>query len=82
MKQLAIAAAVGMALVASTSRAQSSVTLYGLIDAGIMYTNNVDKGGSRDPVFQATSGTINGSRFGLRGGEDLGGGTHRTGDGR
>jgi len=74
VKQLAIAAAVGMALVASTSRAQSSVTLYGLIDAGIMYTNNVDKGGSRGPVFQATSGTINGSRFGLRGGEDLGGG--------
>ena len=66
--------AAAMALGASCAHAQSSVTLYGLIDAGLMYTNNVKKGGSQGPLFQATSGNINGSQFGLRGSEDLGGG--------
>jgi GBP family porin len=65
--------AVGL-LAGPLSHAQSTVTLYGLIDAGLMYTNNVAKGGSTGPLFQATSGNINGSRFGLRGAEDLGGG--------
>src|ERR1700754_2644035 len=53
------------------AHAQSSVTLYGLLDAGIQYTNNVVTGGS---LFRQTSGNINGSRFGLRGSEDLGSG--------
>jgi len=44
--------------------------LYGLIDSGIAYTNNV--GGSGRVAL--TSGNISGSRFGLRGSEDLGGG--------
>ncbi|KDB10680.1 hypothetical protein LIG30_4799 [Burkholderia sp. lig30] len=66
--------AAAMALGASCAHAQSSVTLYGLIDAGLMYTNNVKKGGSQGPLFQATSGNINGSQFGVRGSEDLGGG--------
>jgi GBP family porin len=69
-----IAAAAATITVASAANAQSSVTLYGIIDAGLVYTNNVAKGGSRGPLFQATSGEINGSRFGLRGFEDLGGG--------
>jgi GBP family porin len=55
---------------AGTAHAQSSVTLYGLIDTGITYTNNQD--GNKN--LQATSGDINGSRWGLRGSEDLGGG--------
>lgn len=50
--------------------AQSSVTLYGLIDEGIDYTNNV--GGHA--VYEMTSGYAQGSRWGLKGGEDLGGG--------
>jgi predicted porin len=41
-----------------------------------MYTNNVVKGTSHGSLFQATSGEINGSRFDLRGSEDLGGGLH------
>ena len=73
MKRISIAVAVSAALAASSANAQSSVTLYGLIDAGLMYTNNVAKG-SGGSLFQATSGNINGSRFGLRGAEDLGGG--------
>ncbi|MDB5788446.1 porin [Caballeronia mineralivorans] len=59
-----------LGLAANAVHAQSSVTLYGLIDAGLTYTNN--QHGSKN--FQATSGDINGSRWGLRGSEDLGGG--------
>ncbi len=74
VKKIPLAAAISTALFASISHAQSSVTLYGILDAGIMYTNNVSKGGSSGALIQATSGNINGTRFGLRGAEDLGGG--------
>lgn len=74
MKKISAAVAVFAGLAATVAHAQSSVTLYGLIDAGIAYTNNVRKGGSQGALVQATSGNINGSRFGLRGSEDLGGG--------
>jgi GBP family porin len=67
-KTLMVAALTGV--FATAAHAQSSVTLYGLIDAGITYTNN--QGGHSN--WQETSGTINGSRWGLRGSEDLGGG--------
>jgi GBP family porin len=67
-KTLMVAALTGV--FATAAHAQSSVTLYGLIDAGITYTNN--QGGHS--AWQETSGTINGSRWGLRGSEDLGGG--------
>ncbi|GAB2883018.1 porin [Paraburkholderia jirisanensis] len=52
------------------AHAQSSVTLYGLLDVGLQYTNNAGTGS----LIRQTSGNINGSRFGLRGNEDLGGG--------
>jgi predicted porin len=48
--------------------------LYGLIDAGLMYTNSVKSGNSEGSLLQATSGNVIGSNFGLRGSEDLGGG--------
>jgi GBP family porin len=67
-KTLLVAALSG--IFATAAHAQSSVTLYGLIDAGITYTNN-SGGHSR---WAEQSGTINGSRWGLRGSEDLGGG--------
>jgi GBP family porin len=67
-KTLMVAALSGV--FATAAHAQSSVTLYGLIDAGITYTNN-QQGHSN---FKATSGSVNGSRWGLRGAEDLGGG--------
>ncbi|OLL27607.1 hypothetical protein BTH42_32280 [Burkholderia sp. SRS-W-2-2016] len=50
--------------------AQSSVTLYGIIDEGITYTTN-QNGHSN---WQMQSGVTQGSRWGLRGAEDLGGG--------
>ncbi|WP_144140442.1 porin [Paraburkholderia sp. BCC1884] len=74
MKRIPVVIIFSGALVSSAAHAQSSVTLYGLIDAGLMYTNNVSKGGTHGSLFQATSGNINGSRFGMRGAEDLGGG--------
>ncbi|MFL9881748.1 porin [Paraburkholderia agricolaris] len=67
-KTLMVAALTGV--FATAAHAQSSVTLYGLIDAGITYTNNQHGHSS----WQETSGSINGSRWGLRGAEDLGGG--------
>ena len=52
------------------AHAQSSVTLYGLLDTGLEYTNNAGSGS----LIRQSSGNINGSRFGLRGNEDLGSG--------
>ncbi|WFN14869.1 porin [Burkholderia contaminans] len=50
--------------------AQSSVTLYGIIDAGITYVNNSHGSGQ----VAAQSGVAQGSRWGMKGSEDLGGG--------
>jgi len=52
------------------THAQSTVTLFGILDAGITYTNN--NGGHSS--WQLTSGNEQGARWGLRGVEDLGGG--------
>ncbi|QCP50659.1 porin [Trinickia violacea] len=70
MKKSLIALAVTSA-VAAPAFAQSSVTLYGIIDTGITYVNNT--GGAHQ--FKMSSGVIQGSRWGLKGTEDLGGGT-------
>ncbi|MEX3959567.1 porin [Trinickia sp. EG282A] len=69
MKKTLIVAAVSSSF-AVAAHAQSSVTLYGVLDAGITYTSNV--GGHSN--WQQTSGGIDQSRFGLRGAEDLGNG--------
>jgi predicted porin len=50
---------------------QSSVTLYGILDEGINYNSNAN--GNR--LVSLASGVLNGSRWGLRSVEDLGGGT-------
>lgn len=55
---------------AGVAHAQSSVTLYGIVDVGI--NMNTNAGGSHK--YDMTSGVLQGSRFGLRGTEDLGGG--------
>jgi general bacterial porin, GBP family len=59
-------------LCASTAYAQSSVTLYGLLDAGVTYTSNDQN--QKGANFRATGNQTSGSRFGLAGAEDLGGG--------
>ncbi|HDR9872839.1 TPA: porin [Burkholderia cenocepacia] len=57
-------------LFSASAIAQSSVTLYGIIDAGLTYASNV--GGNR--LYQFGDGVNLGNRFGLKGKEDLGGG--------
>ncbi|MEK6346031.1 MAG: porin [Burkholderia sp.] len=69
MKKTIVTGLAGMALCSAAS-AQSSVTLYGIIDEGINYNSNMN--GSRS--FALQSGVMQGSRFGLKGSEDLGGG--------
>ncbi|NHH78145.1 Outer membrane porin protein [Burkholderia gladioli] len=66
-----IAALAVTAAAASPALAQSSVTLYGVIDEGLNYTNNI---GGKGGAVELTSGYAQGSRWGLRGTEDLGGG--------
>lgn len=57
----------------SEAFAQSSVTLYGILDNGLTYTNNA--AGHSSIVQQDGNNTgATGSRFGLRGSESLGGG--------
>lgn len=52
------------------AHAQSSVTLYGSLDAGIAYVNNA--GGHSD--WLQSSSLLSNTYFGLKGAEDLGGG--------
>jgi predicted porin len=62
------AALLALSAFAGAAHAQSSVTLYGIVDSGILFNNNV-KGSREYAMSQGTS-----SRFGLKGAEDLGGG--------
>jgi len=55
---------------AGAAHAQSSVTLYGIVDAGFAYNNN--SGGHK--LYETSAGNLQGDRWGLRGTEDLGGG--------
>ncbi|WP_438391666.1 porin [Caballeronia sp. DA-9] len=71
---LAIAALAAFAASAAPAQAQSSVTLYGLIDAGISYANHSAAGTGSSKIFKYDDGVSQGSRWGLRGAEDLGGG--------
>nr|WP_315188454.1 porin [uncultured Albidiferax sp.] len=62
---------IALAVLASTgAMAQSSVTLYGIVDVNLQ-SSKVD-GGVRQTALE--SGGVSGSRFGLKGSEDLGGG--------
>jgi GBP family porin len=71
MKKSLIAACI-MGAFAISAHAQSSVTLYGTLDAGLVYSNN-QLGHSN---WQQASGSVSNTYFGLRGSEDLGGGLH------
>ncbi|WP_233869933.1 porin [Paraburkholderia adhaesiva] len=64
--------ALSLFAIAAGAQAQSSVTLYGRIDNGLSYTNNVN-GNSHS--FGMGSGLWGQSWWGLQGAEDLGGGT-------
>ena len=57
---------------AGNAAAQSSVTVYGIVDAGIEVISNAATTGSN--LSRLSSGNLSGSRIGFRGTEDLGGG--------
>jgi predicted porin len=84
MKKSLLAVAVAAAL-PTFAQAQSSVTLYGILDAAVEFSNSdanalattASTGAlvpSPDSVIRLNSGTQSGSRFGVRGTESLGGG--------
>jgi len=71
VRGVAAAAALCCASLASAQvTGPTTVTLYGLVDAGVTRVSGL-KAGS---VTQVASGIMEGSRWGLRGNEDLGGG--------
>lgn len=83
MKRVALSSlALALLGAASAAQAQSSVTLYGIIDAGIAYTHNNAQtnaatgniNGNASSKIGFNDGTMSGDRWGLKGTEDLGGG--------
>jgi predicted porin len=73
----AFAAAASAAFVSAPALAAPSVTLYGLVDMGLSVSRSSgDASNANDgkALFQLKSGQRNGSRFGLKGVEDLGSG--------
>ncbi|AMO97496.1 outer membrane insertion C-terminal signal domain protein [Collimonas fungivorans] len=80
MKKSLIALTV-LGAIAGAAQAQSSVTIYGTVDAGVTYSNNNVPAGNVDAnsrlggsKFGVGSGNIDTSRIGFKGVEDLGGG--------
>jgi predicted porin len=73
MKKTLLAAAL-LAGFAGVAQAETSVTLYGIIDTGIGYQNIRGHGIDDQSKFGMLNGVQNGSRWGLRGSEDLGDG--------
>lgn len=74
MKKTLVALAIASAFTGA-AYAQSSVTMYGIVDAGVQVTDP-KKGNSidQDKTIGLNSGMQSGSRFGVRGSEALGGG--------
>ena len=70
-RSAAVLAAIPLALAVSQATAQTAnVTLYGVVDVGVQHVTGV-RGGE---ITQLASGIMEGSRWGLRGTEELGGG--------
>jgi predicted porin len=78
MRRFVFGSAIAMA--AAAAHAQSSVTLYGIVDVGLSYVNNAQTGRSsgnlhgsaQTALTDAHATGMSGSRWGLRGSEDLG----------
>lgn len=63
-----------LATLAVSAQAQSSVTLYGNVDAGVAYTKTKVTGAKSTSTTGVDSSILTDSFFGLKGQEDLGGG--------
>ncbi len=66
--------ALGIGFFSASAFAQSTVTLYGLVDTGVEYISHANLAG--DPLVRMPIGGEYLSRWGLQGSEDLGGGLH------
>jgi len=77
MKKTLLAAAL-LAGFAGAASAQSSVTLYGVVDGGLRYTSVSLANGDGVTNFGLSYGNQSGNRFGLKGVEDIGGGNKVT----
>lgn len=74
MKKSLLALAV-LGAFAGAAQAQNSVTVYGIVDGGARYTNNINLAtGGTGAKWAAASGTNLSNRWGFKGTEDLGGG--------
>jgi predicted porin len=73
MKKIALSG-LSLALLgaAGVAHAQSSVTLYGVLDDSIQYVHNANT--KNQNFFGMVAGNLQGNRWGLKGSEDLGGG--------
>jgi predicted porin len=71
MKKSLLALAV-LGSFAAVAQAQTSVTIYGVIDTGVIYQSKA--GANNNSLFAVQSGNMSGSRLGFKGSEDLGGG--------
>jgi predicted porin len=72
-------AAAGLLGAAGAAQAQSSVTLYGIVDGSLLYTSHTldsRTGRNAGHQFSFTDSGTTGSNFGMRGTEDLGAGMH------
>jgi len=72
VKKTLATAAIAAAFVTPAAHAQSNITLYGNLDGGVAFFNNV--GGKH--LYTTEDGNYIPNLFGLRGSEDLGGGLH------
>ncbi|RQR30808.1 MULTISPECIES: porin [unclassified Burkholderia] len=66
--------AIASVTMGGVAHAQSSVTLYGTIDTSLTYVRNADGGKNLWALGNSSAGNLSGSRWGLKGSEDLGGG--------
>ncbi len=68
--------AIALLAASTAASAQSSVTLYGRVDGGIEYLNHIANGsGGQSSRWSAEGGDWGTSMLGMKGTEDLGGGT-------
>lgn len=77
--KLKLSSIAALAMFATAAHAQSSVTLYGVLDSGLLYQST--SAASFQPhaanlghVYQLKDGGIYASYWGLKGSEDIGGG--------
>ncbi|CAB3761500.1 porin [Paraburkholderia humisilvae] len=59
---------------AGAAHAQSSVTLYGTIDTSLTYVNHAQGSANLWALGNSSAGNLSGTRWGIKGNEDLGGG--------